>query len=313
MSSLHHSFDVDIAEKYGLEEAIMIHHFQHWIRLNKRKKINLHEGRTWTYQTVQDIADNFPYWSLEEIRAILERLCTGKGRRSKKVIPDFDPVLIKGNFNKTSYDRTTWFAFVDEDEFLNNVYDREISQMEKGEIPKGERTSPAPIPDSKTDAKTTPPPKVPVPQDYSSMPLPQKGEGPLNPRRGGDRKSRMLETMREEFGDGFTPQQFEAAWTEMQATPASEVRNPERFLAHLLDKQMLCQGDPLPFQIDTKARDGRIEKHRQEAKLFASEWIIPSELTVFVKTFRGNCLIPYDLEDDEWQRMTRGFHEEVSK
>lgn len=162
--------------------------------------------------------------------------------------------------------------------------------------------------------ETTPSPTSPNQKSsVSPAPLPKKGGGPLNPRRGGDRKSRMLESMKEEFGDGFTLQQFEAAWSEMQATPASEVRNPEGFLAHLLDKHMLCQGDPVPIQICTKARDARIEKHRQEAKLFASGTVVPSELTVFVKTSKGSCLIPYDLEDDDWQRMTRGFREEVQR
>jgi hypothetical protein len=47
--SLHHSFNVHYAEKYGVHEAILIHHFQHWIEHNQRLNKNYHEERTWSY------------------------------------------------------------------------------------------------------------------------------------------------------------------------------------------------------------------------------------------------------------------------
>ena len=28
---MHHSFDIDLAEAYGILEAILLNHFQHWI------------------------------------------------------------------------------------------------------------------------------------------------------------------------------------------------------------------------------------------------------------------------------------------
>ena len=59
MSTIHMSFSVEHAEKYGLNEAIMIHHFQHWIEYNRTMKRNLIEGRTWTYQTQEEIAEAF--------------------------------------------------------------------------------------------------------------------------------------------------------------------------------------------------------------------------------------------------------------
>jgi hypothetical protein len=146
---MHHSFDIELAQKYGALEAVLIHHFQHWISFNRSMGKNFHEGRTWTYQTLDEIAVRFPYLTKEEIRAILERLCTGRGRKSKKDGKDFEPVLIKGNFNKSAFDRTAWYAFVNENEFSNNFYEREISQMEKGDLPNGERRPPTPIPDTK--------------------------------------------------------------------------------------------------------------------------------------------------------------------
>jgi len=136
--SLHHSFDIDLAAEYGVEEAILIHHFQHWISLNRKRKKNFHEGRTWSYQTIQEIADHFPYWTLDEVRNLIERLCGGHCRFSKSKKKDFHPVLKKGNFNKRKMDKTSWYAFTDEEKFLNskNVYERLHNQMHKGGQPK---------------------------------------------------------------------------------------------------------------------------------------------------------------------------------
>jgi hypothetical protein len=150
LSSMHHSFDIELACKYGVEEAILIHHFQHWITYNKRLNRNFHEERTWTYQTVEEICAHFPYLTKEQIRDLIERLCTGKSRRTKSDEIEFEPVLIKGNFNKTNFDKTTWYAFQNE----------EI--LTKGQMPKSEKANaqirsgqmPTPIPHTKTDAKT---------------------------------------------------------------------------------------------------------------------------------------------------------------
>lgn len=161
--SLHHSFDIDLATEYGMSEAVLIHHFQHWIRINKRLKRNSHDGRTWTYQSMNEILAHFPYWSEDDLRGVIERLCTGKGRRSQKNKEDHSPILIKGNFNKTPFDKTTWYAFIDEDRFVNsnNSYEREISQIDPvnlpnraGDLPNGDGCPPTPIPDTKTDTKT---------------------------------------------------------------------------------------------------------------------------------------------------------------
>lgn len=155
MKSLHHSFDIDLAVKYGRDEAIIIHHFQHWIRINKKLKKNFIQGRTWTYQTIEEIAAHFPYFSLDEVRGIVQKLCTGISRRSKKGDPDYEPVLMKGNFNKTPFDKTSWYAFVDEGQFSNNVYEREISQIATGDLPIGEGRPPRPIPDTIKDTENT--------------------------------------------------------------------------------------------------------------------------------------------------------------
>lgn len=103
-SSLHHSFDVDIAQKYGLEEAIIIHHFQFWIRQNAAMGRNFQQGRTWMYQTQKEIAAIYPYFNEDSVQRILKRLIEKE-------------VLISDNFNKNQFDKTKWYAFKDEKMF----------------------------------------------------------------------------------------------------------------------------------------------------------------------------------------------------
>ena len=140
MSSLHHTFDVNLASKYSIEEAILIHHFQFWISKNKRSTKHLHQGRAWMFDSAEDIADYFPYWSRDQVKRILNKLVKNN-------------IIIKGNFNKTGYDRTNWYAFKDEEKFIfiekgrNRPMDLPKSPNRNSEIA-------PPIPDTTTDTKT---------------------------------------------------------------------------------------------------------------------------------------------------------------
>lgn len=148
LQSIHHSFDIQVAQKYGVEEAILIHHFQYWISYNARLKRNFHEGCYWSYQTVDEIVAHFPYMSKERVVNLIDRLCTGKSRFSKKKGLDFEPVLKKGNFNKSAYDRTVWYAFCVPTKWILCSHKMEIGDTQNGDC--GNTT---PIPHTKPDPK----------------------------------------------------------------------------------------------------------------------------------------------------------------
>jgi hypothetical protein len=100
-----HSFDIRIAEEYkSVDLAILVWHFQYWIMKNKRLGRNFHDGRTWTYQTYEEIAAVFPYWSRDQVKRILKKAIESE-------------IIIKGNFSKNSFDQTIWYAFKDEEKF----------------------------------------------------------------------------------------------------------------------------------------------------------------------------------------------------
>jgi len=159
LSGVIHSFDIQLAQVYGMQEAIVIHHLLFWVKYNQNLKRNFIDGRTWTFQTMDEIAAHFPYLSRNQIVDILEKLCTGKSRKKKGDDLDFDPVIMKGNHNKSSYDRTIWYAFVDEEKWCRQI-PKCILENDKMEFVKSQNGScqkATPIPDTKTDINTNTP------------------------------------------------------------------------------------------------------------------------------------------------------------
>jgi len=102
---MEYSFDVKMAEKYGVDEAILIRHFVFWISKNKANGVNLHEGRTWTYTPLKDFPQIFPFWTLKQARGVRDSVIRQK-------------IIIKGCFNRRGYDRTSWYAFRNEKAFV---------------------------------------------------------------------------------------------------------------------------------------------------------------------------------------------------
>ena len=140
---MEHSFDVELAKKYGLEEAILIKHFVFWIQKNKANGKHYHDGKIWTYNSTAAFAEIFPYLSYKQIRRVLDSL---KNQN----------VIVVGNHNENKYDQTLWYAFFDESEFLfSQLPKRETSNCPNGqmEAPKwANRTAQMgrPIPDTNT-------------------------------------------------------------------------------------------------------------------------------------------------------------------
>lgn len=105
-----HSFDIELAQEFGLDEAIMISNFQFWISKNIANGRHEYEGRFWTYNSIPAFVKIFPYWTEKQVRRILDSLVV-------------QGVLIKGNHGKNGYDRTLWYAFLDESKFLKRQND----------------------------------------------------------------------------------------------------------------------------------------------------------------------------------------------
>lgn len=96
---MNHSFNVEIAEKYGIEKAVLLENFYFWIKKNKANKKNLHEGRCYTYNTAEAFAELFPYIKERRIAQLLREM------------ENEDNLLLSGQF--FNYDRTKSYTLTD--------------------------------------------------------------------------------------------------------------------------------------------------------------------------------------------------------
>lgn len=94
---MQHSFDVDIAENLGLLEAILLNNIWFWIEKNKANNENYYDNCYWTYNSSKALGKLFPYASERQIQTALKKLINSG-------------ILKIGNYNKSPYDRTLWYA-----------------------------------------------------------------------------------------------------------------------------------------------------------------------------------------------------------
>lgn len=92
-----HNFDAEIAQKYGLLESVLLNHIYYWIEKNRANESNFYEGTYWTYNSTRAFNELFPYASERQIKNALKHLRE-------------EGILLTGNYNKSAYDRTLWYA-----------------------------------------------------------------------------------------------------------------------------------------------------------------------------------------------------------
>lgn len=96
-----YSFYTADAERYGTDEAILLFNIRFWIAHNQANEKHIHDGKCWTYNSQNAFSELFPFWSRRQIQRIIKNLKDSGA-------------IIEGNFNKSNYDRTKWYALGDE-------------------------------------------------------------------------------------------------------------------------------------------------------------------------------------------------------
>lgn len=97
---LNYYFNVQDACNFGLDEAIFLSNLKFWYFLNQTHKRNFRDGRTWTFNSSRAYSELFPFWNSDKIDRLIKSL-------KKKGI------ILVGNFNKMSYDKTRWISLSD--------------------------------------------------------------------------------------------------------------------------------------------------------------------------------------------------------
>lgn len=133
---MQHHFDVELAVKYGVTEAVLLNHFEYWIELNKANGKNLFDGRYWTFNSMKAFSEIFPYLTEKKIRNALKHL-------------QDEGLILTGNFNKSAYDRTLWYAFSDLAYSILPKGQMDLDEKANQSFQKGE-----PIPDNNSSVNT---------------------------------------------------------------------------------------------------------------------------------------------------------------
>jgi hypothetical protein len=134
---MHHSFDISSAAKYGVIEAILYENILHWLRVNKANGVNINDGKVWTYNSVQAYSRLFPYLTPKQIRRAIESLVKQNA-------------IIKSDYNKANYDKTSWYSIPDESILAIGPEGQAISPKGQMDVPeKANRSAQKgePIPD----------------------------------------------------------------------------------------------------------------------------------------------------------------------
>jgi hypothetical protein len=92
-----HSFNVEIAQEYGMNAAVIFNNIFYWCEHNRANGKHEHDGLFWTYNSRKAFAELFPYLSERQVRTALDKLIE-------------EGLIVTGNYNTDPRDRTTWYA-----------------------------------------------------------------------------------------------------------------------------------------------------------------------------------------------------------
>lgn len=131
-----HIFDVEIAQIYGVNAAILLENVGYWIKQNEANETSFFDGTYWTFNSRRAYRELFPYMSERQINTAFQKLID-------------DGLIITGNYNKLAYDRTLWYALTRKGKCILH-----FDIMDNDKMSNGNSENVKPIPDINTDINT---------------------------------------------------------------------------------------------------------------------------------------------------------------
>jgi DNA-binding PadR family transcriptional regulator len=156
VGKMNHSFNISVAEEYGIEEAILLENIYFWCKKNEANKKHYKKDRYWTYNSAKALQELFPYMSEAKIYRCLKHL-------------QKEGLILIDRFNSNGYDQTRWYAITDkaklyyEPPILQN--EKWNLQNEKSNLQKEEINCTDINTDVNTDIKTTGASSKPTPEE----------------------------------------------------------------------------------------------------------------------------------------------------
>ena len=97
---MYHSFDIDIAEKYGIVESIFLCNIAFWVKQNALNGHNYFEGKYWTYNSLAAFKGLFCYMSEWTIKKAIKNLKD-------------NGLILTGNFNNDKFNHTNYYTLTE--------------------------------------------------------------------------------------------------------------------------------------------------------------------------------------------------------
>lgn len=115
-----HVFSTEAASKVGVNAAALLHDIAFWCRRNAVNGENIHDGKAWTYNSMDAWAEMYPYLSKKQVRLAIDKLIEGG-------------YIVDGDWNQNRFDRTKWYALTDAGWEISGVDFKEIDEPKKAQ------------------------------------------------------------------------------------------------------------------------------------------------------------------------------------
>lgn len=202
---------MDLAIQYGADIAIFLHNLVFWVEKNRANGKHFHDGRYWTYNTMEAFAELYPLWSRDQIKRLIAK-CRENG------------LLLVGEYNSDKRDRTKWYSPSDEILALYGIGAADCKgrnrQMQGAEAPQTEGENATALPEG-------------IPEGLQDPPLPPHGEQKGRKKR--ELSGKVQELLRSYVGEDHELAVAMAALMEIreEKKAANTVRGVKMLLSEL--------------------------------------------------------------------------------
>lgn len=129
-------FDEKVAMIVSTDAAVLFYNIMYWIEKNAANRKHFHDGKYWTYNSMDAFSELFPFLNKPKVKRLLTELKEAG-------------LIETGNYNSIAYDRTLWYSLTEKGNAFSKNDTFHIPKMENGSS-----ESDTPIPDSNPSSKT---------------------------------------------------------------------------------------------------------------------------------------------------------------
>lgn len=98
----------EIASTVGMYPSILFYNIAFWISKNKENETCFYDEKYWMFTSAENFSKALPFLSQHQIYSCLNKLINSG-------------YIIRGNYNKIKYDKTSWYALTSKGEELANM------------------------------------------------------------------------------------------------------------------------------------------------------------------------------------------------